>query len=94
MVAANWVPELVNLAGAKNLLSESGSHSHVFTWDNVLTSNPDFIIMMPCGFGIDRTLEEISILKNKPGWEDLKAVKESQVIVVDGNQYFNRPGPR
>ena len=94
MVAANWVPELVNLAGGVNLLSDSGSHSHAYSWDDVLKSNPDFIIMMPCGFSIKRTLEEINLLQTKTGWKDLKAVKDNKVFVVDGNQYFNRPGPR
>ena len=94
MVAANWVPELVNLAGGVNMLSDSGSHSHAYSWDDVLKSNPDFIIMMPCGFSIKRTLEEINLLQTKTGWKDLKAVKDNKVFVVDGNQYFNRPGPR
>ena len=94
MIAANWVPELVQLAGGTNLLSESGTHSHTVSWEDVIESNPDFLLLMPCGFNIERTLEEVSLLKKKNGWEDLKAVKASQVIVVDGNQYFNRPGPR
>ena len=72
MVAANLVPELVNLAGGVNLLSDSGSHSHTFTWDDVLKSNPDFIIMMPCGFDINRTLEEIEILKQNQIGQNLK----------------------
>ena len=94
MIAANWVPELVNIAGGINILSKPGSHSHIFKWDEIVETNPDFIIMMPCGFNIDRTLEEIDILKKKPDWLYLKAVKLNQVFVVDGNQYFNRPGPR
>ena len=94
MIAANWVPELVNIAGGINILSKPGSHSHIFKWDEIVETNPDFIIMMPCGFNIDRTLEEIDILKKKPDWLNLKAVKLNQVFAVDGNQYFNRPGPR
>ena len=94
MIAANWVPELVNIAGGINILSKPGSHSHIFKWDEIVETNPDFIIMMPCGFNIDRTLEEIDILKKKTDWLNLKAVMLNQVFVVDGNQYFNRPGPR
>jgi len=94
MIAANWVPELVDIAGGINMLSKPGSHSHIFKWEEILESNPDFIIMMPCGFDINRTLEEIEILKQKPDWSKLEAVKSSHVFVVDGNQYFNRPGPR
>ena len=94
MIAANWVPELVSIAGGINMLSNPGSHSHIFKWEEILKSNPNFIIMMPCGFDINRTLEEINILKQKPDWSKLEAVKSNHVFVVDGNQYFNRPGPR
>ena len=94
MIAANWVPELVDIAGGINMLSKPGSHPHIFKWEEIIESNPDFIIMMPCGFDIDRTLEEINILKQKPDWSKLEAVKSNHVFVVDGNQYFNRPGPR
>ena len=94
MIAANWVPELVDIAGGINLLTKPGSHSHIFKWEEIIESNPEFIIMMPCGFDINRTLEEIEILKQKPDWSKLEAVKSDHVFVVDGNQYFNRPGPR
>ena len=94
MVAANWVPELVGLAGGKNVMSVSGTDSNFCSWDEIKQTNPDIIIMMPCGFGIKRTLEDLHFLQNIKGWEELKAVKENKVFVVDGNQYFNRPGPR
>ena len=94
MIAANWVPELVDIAGGSNMLSKPGSHSHIFKWEEIIESNPEFIIMMPCGFDINRTLEEIEILKQKTDWSNLEAVKSNHVFVVDGNQYFNRPGPR
>ena len=94
MVAANWVPELVVLAGGRNVLSVSGADSNFCSWDEIKQSNPDIIIMMPCGFGIKRTIEDIHYLQNRKGWQELKAVKENKVFVVDGNQYFNRPGPR
>ena len=94
MVAANWVPELVGLAGGRNVMSVSGTDSNFCSWDEIKQTNPDIIIMMPCGFGIKRTLEDIHFLQNIKGWEELKAVKENKVFVVDGNQYFNRPGPR
>ena len=94
MVAANWVPELVGLAGGMNVMSVSGTDSKFCSWDEIKQTNPDIIIMMPCGFGIKRTLEDIDYLQNRKGWQELKAVKKNKVFVVDGNQYFNRPGPR
>ena len=94
MVAANWVPELVGLAGGRNVMSVSGADSNFCSWDEIKKTNPDIIIMMPCGFGIKRSFEDIHYLQNRKGWQELKAVKENKVFVVDGNQYFNRPGPR
>ena len=94
MVAANWVPELVGLAGGKNVMSVSETDSNFCSWDEIKKTNPDIIIMMPCGFGIKRTLVDLHFLQNIKGWEELKAVKEREVFVVDANKYFNRPGPR
>ena len=94
MVAANWVPELVGIAGGRNVMSVSGEDSNFCSWDEVEKTNPDIIIMMPCGFEIKRTLEDLHYLQKREGWQELKAVKENKVYVVDGNQYFNRPGPR
>ena len=94
MAAANWVPELVGLAGGKNVMSVSGTDSNFCSWDEIKKTNPGIIIIMPCGFGIKRTLEDIHYLQNRKGWKELKAAKENKVFVVDGNQYFNRPGPR
>ena len=94
MVAANWVPDLVGFAGGRNVMSVSGTDSKFCSWDEIKKTNPDIIIMMPCGFGIKRTLEDLHFLQNIKGWEELKAVKENKVFVVDGNTYFNRPGPR
>ena len=94
MVAANWVPELVGLAGGKNVMGVSGSDSNYCSWDEVKKTNPDIMLMMPCGFGIKRTLDDLHYLQKREGWQELKAVKENKVYVVDGNQYFNRPGPR
>ena len=94
MAAANWVPELVGLAGGKNVISVSGTDSNFCSWDEIKKTNPGIIIIMPCGFGIKRTLEDIHYLQNRKGWKELKAAKENKVFVVDGNQYFNRPGPR
>ena len=78
MVAANWVPELVGLAGGKNIISVRGNDSNFCSWDEIEKSNPDIIILMPCGFGIKRTLEDINYLQNRKGWQELKAVKRSE----------------
>lgn len=94
MAAGNWMPELVELASGENLFGIKGKHSPYMNFEEVLTKKPDVIIVTPCGFDNKRTLEEMHLLKEKPGYESIPAVKNNRVIVADGNQYFNRPGPR
>ncbi len=94
MVSGNWMPELVDIAGGRSILAENGKHSPYVTWEAIQATDPDIIIVMPCGFGIDRTLKEMGILLTLPGFTDLKAVKNSRLYIADGNQYFNRSGPR
>lgn len=94
MSAGNWVPELVELAGGEPILCEAGKHSPYLTWDDLLAADPDAIAIMPCGFHIDRTMKEMHLLTQNPHWPKLTAVQNEKVYVTDGNQYFNRPGPR
>lgn len=94
MAAGNWMPELVEMAGGTNLFGEAGKHSPWMTWEELTAKDPDIIVVTPCGFDIKRTLEEMNLLTSKPVWRDLQAVQQNKVFVADGNQYFNRPGPR
>ncbi|MBI3653869.1 MAG: cobalamin-binding protein [Acidobacteria bacterium] len=94
MAAGNWMPELVEMAGGENLFGTAGQHSPWMNWQELVASLPDIIIVTPCGFDIARTLEEMPLLSQQAEWSALKAVQEGQVFVADGNQYFNRPGPR
>jgi iron complex transport system substrate-binding protein len=94
MAAGNWVPELVAMAGGDNLFGEAGKHSPWMTWEQLRAADPDVIAILPCGFDIPRVLAELPALTGQPGWAELKAVQAGRVYVTDGNQYFNRPGPR
>ncbi|MGH9939023.1 MAG: cobalamin-binding protein [Blastocatellia bacterium] len=94
MAAGNWMPELVEMAGGVNLFGETGKHSPWMTWEELVAADPGVIFISPCGFDIARTMEETHLLAGKPEWDGLKAVKSARVFVADGNQYFNRPGPR
>jgi iron complex transport system substrate-binding protein len=94
MPAGNWVPELVELAGGENLLGAPGTHSPLCTWDAMRATDPDLIVLLPCGFDLAKTLDEVGTLRALPGWGDLRAVREGRVAAVDGNAYMNRPGPR
>lgn len=94
MAAGNWVPELVELANATNLFGHAGMHSPWMTWPELVDSDPDVIIAMPCGFAIDRTVPEMHWLTQRSEYGNLRAVRNREVYVADGNRYFNRPGPR
>ena len=94
MVAANWIPELVSLAGGKPLFGIAGKPSATFKWEELITANPDVIIFMPCGFDLDRTRQDAQLLIHRPEWEQLHANQSGRVYITDGNAYFNRPGPR
>jgi len=94
MAAGNWVPELVKLAGGVNLFGEAGRHSPWMTWEQLCAADPDVIVAVPCGLDLNRTHRELRTLMDKPEWPHLRAVRDGRVAVTDGNQYFNRPGPR
>jgi iron complex transport system substrate-binding protein len=94
MYAGNWIPELVELAGGRDLFGKKGEHSPYFTFDELADADPDILVCFPCGFDLARTKAEMHWLTERPGWHSLRAVREHQVWVADGNQYFNRPGPR
>jgi iron complex transport system substrate-binding protein len=94
MAAGNWVPELVDLAGGANVAGEAGKHSPWMNWETLREQDPEIIVAMPCGFDLARTRSEMAALSRKPEWAKLRAVKNNRVFLTDGNQYFNRPGPR
>jgi len=94
MSCGNWVPELVEIAGGRNLLGEAGKHSPWLEWDKLAACDADVIAIMPCGFDIARTRLELPALVDDPRWQKLRAVREGRVYLTDGNQFFNRPGPR
>ena len=94
MAAGNWMPEFIEMLGGHNCFGEAGKHSPKITWEELKEKDPDVIIGMPCGWGIDRCREEMKILTSKSDWSALKAVRQGRVTLADGNQYFNRPGPR
>ena len=94
MYAGNWVPQMVEIAGGVNLFGQSGKHSSWSEYDTLIKSNPDKIILMPCGYDLNKTRSEIKPLLELSDWGMLKAVKTNNIFMTDGNQYFNRPGPR
>jgi len=94
MSAGNWVPEIVELAHGENLFGEAGKHSPWMNWEELASADPDILVVLPCGFDIARTKQEMHWLTNRPDWPRLRAVRNQRVFLCDGNQFFNRPGPR
>ena len=94
MSAGNWVPELVEAAGGVSVVGEAGRHSPWLSWEELLASDPEVMVLMPCGFDLERTCDEAQTMLADPCWTELRAVRDGRVYAVDGNQYFNRPGPR
>lgn len=94
MAAGNWMPELVELAGGVDLFGQAGKHSPWMRFEELQAKDPEYILILPCGFDIPRARSEMPALTARPGWADLKAVRAGNVFLADGNQFFNRPGPR
>jgi iron complex transport system substrate-binding protein len=92
--AGHWVPEMVEIAGGENGLGEKGRPSRRFDWEELVAFSPEVLVLMPCGFDVARTLQEIHLLERLPGWNQLAAVANRRIFVVDGHAYFNRSGPR
>ena len=94
MAAGNWTPELLALAGADDVLGVAGRHAGAIEFEQLAAADPDAIWITPCGFDLARTRAELAPLVSHPGWTALRAVREGQVFLGDGNALFNRPGPR
>ena len=94
MAAGNWVPELVEIAGGVDVLGVRGEHSAWLEWAALEKSEPETIVLMPCGFDMSRSRRELPALTGRAEWARLEAVQRGRVFVTDGNQFFNRPGPR
>jgi iron complex transport system substrate-binding protein len=94
MAAGNWTPELIAMAGGTDVFGEPGIHSPWITWEELRRHDPDVIIVAPCGFDLTRTRGEMHWLTNRPDFSQLKAVRTGRIFLADGNQFFNRPGPR
>jgi iron complex transport system substrate-binding protein len=91
--AGHWIPELVETAGGYDLLAQKHQPSRQVTWNQILSYNPDVVVIMCCGFSVERTLQEISVLR-KAELEHIIAIQKGDVFVADGSSYFSRPGPR
>ncbi len=86
----NWVPELVEIAGGLPVLGSPGEYSRAIDPRLLLDANPEYLVIAPCGFDLERALAEQQVLEQLPWWHKLRAVEEGKVAFADGNRYFNR----
>jgi iron complex transport system substrate-binding protein len=94
MASGNWMPELVATVSATLVGGEAGRPSPWITHDEIASLDPDEIVILPCGWDVRRAERELGPLANSPAWRSLRAVRSGRVSLADGNQFFNRPGPR
>ncbi len=94
MCGGHWVPEMVELAGGVNCFGDKETGSFRMEWSDVVASQPDVIVFMPCGFEVKRGLEDVPIVAALEGWDSLPAVENNRVYVVDASAYTSRSGPR
>jgi len=92
--SGHWMPEMVEIAGGVDALGRKGTDSVRIPWNDVLEWAPEVLIITPCGFNLEKVVEQTPQLFNNPGWLGLPAVSNGQVYAVDANSYFARPGPR
>ena len=88
----NWAPELVEIANAEPLLGNKARHSFAIPFQQVVDADPEYLIVAPCGFNLERAWQDKSVLEAYPGWNELRAVRDGRVAFADGNLFFNRSG--
>lgn len=93
-IAGHWVPEMVACAGGKDVLGRAGEPGFRTDWANVMASEAETVVLMPCGYDLRQTVEEFRRMRRPEGWQGLPAVRNGQVFAVDASGFFSRPGPR
>jgi iron complex transport system substrate-binding protein len=88
----NWGPELVDAANGELVLGNRGQHSSAIPSEQLKDADPEYLVVAPCGFNLDRAEQEIPVLERYPWWSELQAVRERKVAFADGNLFFNRSG--
>ncbi len=92
--AGHWTPELVRMAGGIECVRREAQVSITTSWEKIVQADPDVIVVACCGYSIDRALQDLPVLRSYPDFQSLRCVQSGQLYFIDGNEYFNRPGPR
>ncbi len=94
MIGGMWVPEMIDIVGGEYLFAEPGQHARTVSAQQLREINPDVVVIKPCGFKLEQTVRELDTLRKTIPWESWQVTQSDRVFLVDGNAYFNRPGPR
>ena len=93
--SGHWVPEMIEFSGGINMITKTGEHSRKMNIEEIENTDPDVLILMPCGFDVQRTVSEYDkYLRNDTRWNQLRAVKNKKVFAVDANSFFSKPSIR
>jgi len=90
----HWGPDLVTAAGGAEMIGVAGTPAVAIDWEAVRQAKPEVLILACCGFDVARTIQDLPLLREMPGWNELPAVQRGEVWVMDGSAYVSRPGPR
>ena len=94
MIAGGWMPELARVAGGLPVIVEAAHRFAEVTWSDITAADPEIVVVLPCGFDVPRSLRELGDPDVELGMQSISAVRQGSCFIVDGNAYFNRPGPR
>ena len=94
LCGGHWVVEMVERAGGESCFGSKETGSSRLDWNQVIASQPEIIMLMPCGFDLKRALEDVPFLLKLEGWDSIPAVRNDQVFIIDADAYTSRLGPR
>ena len=94
LCGGHWVVEMVEKAGGASCFGSKETGSSRLDWEQVIASQPEIIMLMPCGFDLKRALEDVPLLLKLEGWDSIPAVRNDQVFIIDADAYTSRLGPR
>lgn len=94
IIAGSWIPELITLAGADPLIVDGPKPFKQVRWEELYEIDPEYILVFPCGWSLERTAQEMALPSIQEHFSRWRKTTQAPVYLCDGNQYFNRPGPR
>ncbi len=93
-VPGHWVPEMVEIAGGRNLAGTIGARSIEASWEELARLEPDVLLVMPCGYDLEAARRDADRYAERLQSVAPRALAEGRAFVVDASSYFNRSGPR